>query len=52
MDLNFNLFNVYFEKLKEFESILDYDIEKRLKKGSFEEYAKELDKLIMIRDDL
>ncbi|CAD8148668.1 unnamed protein product [Paramecium octaurelia] len=52
LDQNFTLFNVYFEKLNEFESILDYDIEKRLKKGSFEEYAKELDKLIMIREDM
>jgi hypothetical protein len=38
--------------LKEFELLLDYDIEKKLKKGSFDEYAKELDKLISIREDM
>lgn len=31
---------------------MDYDIEKKLKKGSFDEYAKELDKLILIREDM
>lgn len=31
---------------------MDYDIEKKLKKGSFDEYAKELDKLILLREDM
>ena len=31
---------------------MDYNIEKKLKKGSFDEYAKELDKLVAMRDDM
>lgn len=40
------------DKLREFEHILEYNIEKNLKKGTFEEYSKELDKLIAIRTDM
>ena len=43
---------VYVDKLKEFESVMDYNIEKKLKKGSFDEYAKELDKLVTMREEM
>lgn len=52
VETHLEFLDVYMTKLREFEHVLDYSIEKNLKKGSFEEYSKELDKLIAIRNDM
>jgi uncharacterized protein YaaN involved in tellurite resistance len=41
----FQMLQSYFEKLQEFEFLLDYQAEKRLKKGHQEDFARELDRL-------
>lgn len=52
LDKHQKLLNIYVDKLKEFEQVLDYNIEKKLKKGSFDEYARELDKLVAMKNDM